>query len=542
MGLSLDLVTRRACVHHDLTVQWSVGQRYAVGVAAGAVVLAPFAVVADIGSGMSTRAVAVDVTIGLLLAVSGLLGRPYRQGALVSLVGAAWLLGSVATPFATSSRGTLLLVVLAFPTGLVRNRWGWWPYPAAALAALPGCPQAVVALIFAATSITLAVSSARQVGSQISAAVAACVAATQAVGPVALGGGVAELVGLSSVGYRGVLVAVAVGFPWASRTVARSLIDSVMRGRPESGAGGDPLAHLAEILGRALGDRSLKVSAVSAVTSVTSAPMGVAHAAAAGQLVVEDFGVPVAVVRCGTAVLEDPATAGAVSQAVRLVVRNSAMVENERRRVAEVIASRGRLVEAEDRERAALGALLRTAVTEPLELLIADLGPVSGRLADPAARSAVQLVVEELSAAVMETESMLNGLPPGELGEGRLASALEEVARGSPVPMSVTMTPDAVGDVAAETALYAVCAEALTNVLKHAGATRVECQVTRDGDHLVARVHDNGVGGADVTGSGLQGLIDRLSAHGGRLQVHSEPGAGTILEARVPARAQPILS
>jgi signal transduction histidine kinase len=85
-----------------------------------------------------------------------------------------------------------------------------------------------------------------------------------------------------------------------------------------------------------------------------------------------------------------------------------------------------------------------------------------------------------------------------------------------------------------EEALFYVCSETLTNVVKHADASAVAITIRREGDSLVATITGDGRGGADPTGTGLLGLADRLSARGGRLQVDSTPGAGTAVIASLP--------
>jgi len=99
-----------------------------------------------------------------------------------------------------------------------------------------------------------------------------------------------------------------------------------------------------------------------------------------------------------------------------------------------------------------------------------------------------------------------------------------------------------------EVAAYYVVSEALTNAVKHAGASvvhvvaevhvaaevRVAADV-RDGGQLWVQVRDDGRGGAHFGhGSGLVGLRDRVEALGGRLSLRSEPGAGTTLEVVLP--------
>jgi signal transduction histidine kinase len=86
-----------------------------------------------------------------------------------------------------------------------------------------------------------------------------------------------------------------------------------------------------------------------------------------------------------------------------------------------------------------------------------------------------------------------------------------------------------------EAAAYFTVAESLTNVAKYAGATRVWIDIDQRDGCLRVEVGDDGVGGAEVRpGSGLQGLRDRIASVNGTLTIDSQPGAGTILRARLP--------
>jgi signal transduction histidine kinase len=82
---------------------------------------------------------------------------------------------------------------------------------------------------------------------------------------------------------------------------------------------------------------------------------------------------------------------------------------------------------------------------------------------------------------------------------------------------------------------YFVASEALANVVKHAGASKVAVSARRNNGTLVIEVSDDGVGGAAASvGSGLHGLADRLEAHGGRLFVESVRGSGTRIVGEIP--------
>ena len=88
---------------------------------------------------------------------------------------------------------------------------------------------------------------------------------------------------------------------------------------------------------------------------------------------------------------------------------------------------------------------------------------------------------------------------------------------------------------AIEATAYYVVAEALANAAKHTGASLMTVRVAFEDGLLVAEVADDGCGGADENGSGLQGLADRVAAIGSRFAVSSVPDAGTALRAEIPA-------
>ena len=89
-----------------------------------------------------------------------------------------------------------------------------------------------------------------------------------------------------------------------------------------------------------------------------------------------------------------------------------------------------------------------------------------------------------------------------------------------------------------EVAAFYVVSESLTNVAKYAHATSVSVRVARTADGLELEVADDGIGGADPErGTGLRGLVDRVDALGGRLEVDSPPGGGTRVRASLPVRS-----
>jgi signal transduction histidine kinase len=149
-------------------------------------------------------------------------------------------------------------------------------------------------------------------------------------------------------------------------------------------------------------------------------------------------------------------------------------------------------------------------------------------------------IASGLGEVSLELQEIARGIPPAILAEGGLAAALQKLAHRSPVPvqLDVAMT-DALPE-PIQIATYYLVAEALTNTAKHAHASTVEVRLqtgdTDAGDPVLrVWVRDDGRGGADPhSGSGLVGLDDRVQAHGGRLWLHSPPGAGTTVRAELP--------
>jgi signal transduction histidine kinase len=156
---------------------------------------------------------------------------------------------------------------------------------------------------------------------------------------------------------------------------------------------------------------------------------------------------------------------------------------------------------------------------------------------DPArARELLDIGTEESEHGIELLRDLAAGLHPTILSDMGLEAALESLAARAPIPVAL----DA-GDVplppSLETSVYFFCSEALTNVIKHAGATSAAIRVGVEGGWLIIEVRDDGVGGAEIgtEGSGLLGLSDRIGALEGTFAVAStEAGIGTALVARIP--------
>jgi signal transduction histidine kinase len=140
----------------------------------------------------------------------------------------------------------------------------------------------------------------------------------------------------------------------------------------------------------------------------------------------------------------------------------------------------------------------------------------------------------ELDIALQELREIARGLHPAILGDLGLRRALDALAERLTIPVDIDAGSEPLPEHVEATAYYIV-SEALTNVAKHAAATRVQVSVRREGGVLRCEVADDGRGGADTTsGTGILGLRDRAEAAGGTLSLVSPPGRGTVVVAVLP--------
>ena len=204
---------------------------------------------------------------------------------------------------------------------------------------------------------------------------------------------------------------------------------------------------------------------------------------------------------------------------------------------AELIASRARIVAAADDARRRLerdihdGAQQRL-VSLGLKLRLTEESVPSER---DDLKSMLSEAVSGLTDVFQELQELSRGIHPAILSTGGLRAAFKTLARRSPVPVNLDVTIEQRLPESVEVAAYYVVAEALTNAAKHAQASEVRIRAGATGASLHLLISDDGIGGADSgKGSGLIGLKDRIEVLGGRMQVDSPPGVGTVLDIAIP--------
>ncbi len=236
---------------------------------------------------------------------------------------------------------------------------------------------------------------------------------------------------------------------------------------------------------------------------------------------------------------EDPELVEAVCSAATIALENEQLHIESEGRLAELQASRQRLVAAGDAERRRLERNLHDGAQQRLLAVALQLRLIQARIhRDPTSVDAlITSATEQLAESLEELRELARGIHPAVLAHG-LDAALRSLAGRSTVPTAVLNdSPEPLPE-PVELALYFVACESLANVGKYARAETASVRLTRTSSSVVIEIADDGVGGADeAAGTGLRGLADRVEALGGSLLVTSPAGAGTVVTAELPIGA-----
>ena len=242
---------------------------------------------------------------------------------------------------------------------------------------------------------------------------------------------------------------------------------------------------------------------------------------AAGAVVVHD-----------SAVLAAPEDREAVAVAAALAATRARLRQDLRRRAEEISHSMTRLIRAEDDERMRLASRLEESTAPGLAEVGRLIDRAHAAAGEPELEALLERPAEQLDRASQELAALAAGLGVPALQAG-LPSALAELVADLPVDVELRV-PDVDWPDELAATIWFVCAEGVTNVLKHARASRLVLEIAENGAAAHVVVGDDGRGGADAAGSGLAGLRDRVAALGGTLDLETRRGAGTRLVVTLP--------
>ena len=234
----------------------------------------------------------------------------------------------------------------------------------------------------------------------------------------------------------------------------------------------------------------------------------------------------------------DPELVQAAGQAVLLALENGRLEAELQTKTAELRSWSGRVVAAGDLERQKLERELHDGAQQRLLTLQIKLALLRDRVGEPELATELDDIGEEAVVAAEELRSLARGIYPVELREGGIGEGLRVHVDASPVPIGLVDNGIGRFDPAIEAAVYFCSLEAIHNAVKHAGrGVHVTVTLERRGDTVRFFVDDDGVGfdpHEQADGLGLVSMRDRLTAFGGKLDIVSEPGAGTSVRGTVP--------
>jgi signal transduction histidine kinase len=249
---------------------------------------------------------------------------------------------------------------------------------------------------------------------------------------------------------------------------------------------------------------------------------------------------PLAVMIVDKVALDEPDLLRAAVAMARLALENERLQAEVRSQLLQLRTSTTRIIEAGQDARRRIERDLHDGTQQRLLALSMTLARARARAdsdTDPALRTFLDRAANDVQQAIDELRELARGIHPMLLTQEGLASALRALAERAPLPVEVTAPTQRFPETIEATAYFLV-SEAVTNAARHSCASAVSVAVAVEGGELTVQVRDNGIGGADETGStngsGLLGMRDRVTAIGGLLRISSPVGAGTTLTARLP--------
>jgi two-component system sensor histidine kinase UhpB len=215
-------------------------------------------------------------------------------------------------------------------------------------------------------------------------------------------------------------------------------------------------------------------------------------------------------------------------------------------RAEQLSAVSRRLLRVQEEERTRIARELHDELGQLLTAAKLELSPLLENVAVPASIARVRRVLALLDRTVKSVRRIAYELRPPVLDELGLPSAIESEASafqdrtGIECEISIG-SPEIELDSERSTAIFRIVQEALTNVARHAHATRVEIRLRQSPSEVLLDVRDNGRGITpeqleDSRTLGLLGMRERVHQFGGTIGIEGLSGRGTILTVRIPVR------
>ncbi len=294
-------------------------------------------------------------------------------------------------------------------------------------------------------------------------------------------------------------------------------------------AGSPPLGGLRDVLADVLHDPSLRLAY----------PLAGGRLADAHCRAVELTGEVTPIVRGGQQVallshrpglLAEPALAEEVAATARLALDNERLQAEARSQLADLRASRARIIQASDAERRRLVRDLHDGAQQQLVTLSLALRLARTRLGpglDPALGGRLDQAEDELRGALADLRELAQGIFPVLLAEEGLSAAVEALAEAVPVPLEITALPDERLGFSVEAAAYFVVSE----TVRQAAASTLKISAARCEGRLVVEVEGDNMP-AEITG-----LQDRVAALDGSVTVVPAPGGRATIRAEIPCES-----
>lgn len=231
-----------------------------------------------------------------------------------------------------------------------------------------------------------------------------------------------------------------------------------------------------------------------------------------------------------------------------LVIANNQLMHEVAKRTSDLSALTAHIQKIAETEKASLARELHDELGSTLVAISMELERLKGKISAPDHLQDLSVINDLLSSAVQITRGVINQLYPTILDTyGFLAAVgwlVSEYRKRSGITVELGLPKEEVAmEPAFALAAYRITQECLTNVAKHAGASKVHIEIKTSDGFLDLTVHDDGKGLPSNTnsgGHGIFGMTERARYLGGSMEMSSEDGKGTTAHLRLPlATAKP---